>query len=80
MFKSQGKRESISVRVSDIEYSIPADPNAPPQPAPELLGVHFDTERRVLIFVIANGANAQYQGEGASPLPSYPGKLVLQYQ
>jgi hypothetical protein len=80
MFQSKAKRESISVRVSDIEYSIPADPNAPPQAPPELLGVHFDTERQVVIFVIANGANSQFQSAGASPLPAYPGKIKLEYQ
>jgi hypothetical protein len=80
MFKSQAKRESISVKVSDITYECPADPNAPPQATPELLGVHFDTERQVVIFCISNGSNAQFQGEGASPLPAYPGKLKLEYQ
>jgi hypothetical protein len=79
MFKSCAKRESIMVKISDIEYSIPADPNAPPI-TPELLDVFFDTERQVLIFVIANGSNAQFQSAGSSPLAAYPGKLVLQYQ
>jgi hypothetical protein len=79
MFKSQAKRESISVKVSDIQYECPADPNAPPV-TPELLDVFFDSERQVLIFVIANGANSQFQSAGASPLPAYPGKIKLEYQ
>jgi hypothetical protein len=80
MFKSNAKRESISVKVSDITYEMPVDPQAPPQAPPELLGVHFDTERQVVIFCIAGGANAQFQSAGSSPLPAYLGKLVLQYQ
>jgi hypothetical protein len=68
------------VKISDITYEMPVDPQAPPQAPPELLGVEFDVTRRVLIFVIANGANSQFQGEGASPLPAYPGKLKLEYQ
>jgi hypothetical protein len=80
MFKSQGKRESIMVKISDIAYEMPVDPNAPPQAPPELLGVHFDAERQVVIFCIGNGANAQFQSAGSSPLPAYPGKLKLEYQ
>jgi len=34
---------------------LPVDPNAPPQAPPELLGVHFDAERQVVIFCIAGG-------------------------
>ena len=80
MFKSQGKRESISVRVSDIQYEMPVDPNAPAQPQPELLGVEFDTIRQVLTFVIANGANASFHAEAASPVAPTPGKLKLEYK
>jgi hypothetical protein len=79
MFQSKAKRESISVKVSDIQYEMPVDPNAPPV-IPELLDVFFDTERQVVIFCVAGGANAQFQSAGSSPLPAYPGKLVLQYQ
>jgi hypothetical protein len=78
--QQKAKRESISVKVSDITYEMPVDPQAPPQAPPELLGVHFDAERQVVIFVISNGSNAQFQGEGASPLPATPGKIVLQYK
>jgi hypothetical protein len=67
------------VKISDITYEMPVDPNAPPV-IPELLDVFFDTERQVVIFCISNGSNAQYQAEGSSPLQAYPGKIVLQYK
>jgi hypothetical protein len=58
MFQSKAKRESISVKVSDIQYECPVDPNAPPA-TPEFLDAYFDSEKQMVIFVISNGANAR---------------------
>jgi hypothetical protein len=75
--QQKSRRETISIKLSDISYLRSKSPDSIPTQA-ELLDVQYDAAKQMVFITLANGENASYQAEGGQP-QAIPGKLKLEY-